>query len=95
MKKLYTNNNLRLIGLKNFKGQDRRIDYYLITTDNNRLYAFTNVYTNHSYDLCKSGIRIDDLISKKCRDEGVMRLVRSANRMIPYLVELYGLPVAA
>jgi len=65
----------------------------LITKDNEQLYAFTNVYTRNSYDLCKSGIRVNDLVGRRTRDTGIMRLVKLTNRMLPYLADIYELPV--
>lgn len=95
MRRVYLDNNMTLIGVKNFKGNGMSVDYYLVTKDNERLYAFTNIYTRNSYNLCKSGIRVNDLVGKRTRDTGVMRLVKLTNRMLPYLSELYELPLAA
>lgn len=95
MKKVILENNMKMVGVKNFKGKDKKIDFYLVTRDNERLYAFTNTYTHHSYDLCKSGALVNDLVCKKTRDTGVMRLVKQLNRMLPYLAEIYELPVMA
>ena len=47
------------------------------------------------YNLCKSGILVNDLASRRSRDTGVMRLVNQVNRMLPYLAEIYDLPLAA
>ena len=51
MRKVHLHNNMKMIGVKNFKGTERKVDYYLITKENERLYAFTNIYTRNSYDL--------------------------------------------
>lgn len=48
MKKVILDNNMKIIGIKNFNGKDRKIDFYLITKENERLYAFSNTYTHHS-----------------------------------------------
>lgn len=93
MRKIILEDNLKMIGIKNFKGNDRKIDFYLINKNNEKLYAFTNPYTHHSYDLCKSGAIINDLVCKRTRDTGVMRLVKQLNRMLPYLAEIYELPL--
>ena len=95
MRKVHLDSNMRMVGVKNFDGENRKVDYYLITKDNERLYAFTNIYTRNSYDLCKSGIIVNDLAGRRSRDTGVMRLVKLTNRMLPYLAEIYGLPLAA
>ena len=94
MRKVHLDNNMKMIGIKNFRNDDRKVDYYLITKDNEQLYAFTNVYTKNSYDLCKAGIRVNDLVGRRTRDIGVMRLVKLTNRMLPYLAEIYELPLA-
>lgn len=93
MKKVRLSNNMKMVGIKNFNGECRTVDYYLITKDNEQLYAFTNVYTRNSYDLCKSGIRVNDLVGRRTRDTGIMRLVKLTNRMLPYLADIYELPV--
>lgn len=46
MKKVILDNNMKIIGIKNFNGKDRKIDFYLITKENERLYAFSNTYTH-------------------------------------------------
>lgn len=59
MKKNHLDSKIKLIGIKNYNGSEKQIDYYLITNKNERLYAFTSEYTHHAYDLCKSGILVD------------------------------------
>lgn len=83
--------NYRLLGVTGRKGSRRVVDYYLIA-GNEKFYAFSKVYTNHSYQMCKSGIRLSDLLTKKSRDNGVMSLVNSTSRIIPYLMEAYEIP---
>lgn len=95
MKKVRLENNLKIIGIKNFCGKDRKLDYYIITRNNERLYAFTTVYNRRPYEMCRSGILINTMAGKRSRDFGVMRLVKQLNRMLPYLAELYGLDLAA
>ena len=51
------------------------------------------IYSRHTYDLCKSGIRVNDLVSRRTRDTAVMNLVNYTNLMLPYLAEIYCLPV--
>lgn len=58
------------------------------------IYAFSKTYTNNSYDLCKAGIRVNDLISRRTRDTGVMHVVKYTNLLLPYFVEEYALPLA-
>lgn len=95
MRKSRLKSNMKIIGIKNFHRSDRKIDYYLIDRSQERLYAFSTVYTRKAYEICKSGIMVNDLAGKRCRDFGVMRLVNQLNRMLPYLAELYDLPLAA
>ncbi len=95
MKNIRLQNNMKLIGVKNFKEERRNIDYYLVTPDNERLYAFSRRFTSNAYDLCKSEIRVNDMAGRRSRDRSVMNLVNQLNRMLPYLAEYYELQVAA
>ena len=61
MKKVRLQNNMRIIGIRNFRGGAKRIDYFLITPGNEKLYAFSCTYTHKSYDMCKSGIMVNQL----------------------------------
>ena len=88
-------NNMKLVGVKNFKEDRQNIDYFLVTPGNERLYAFSGKYTNKAYDLCKSKVRVNDLAGRRSRDRDIMNLVKQLNRMLPYLAEYYELPVAA
>lgn len=85
--------NVRLVGVRVEKsGEKRRVCYYLKTDNNDFLYAFSRNYSRHTYDLCKSGIRVNDLIRRRTRDTAVMNLVDYMNLMLPYLAEIYDLP---
>ena len=95
MKKVIVKDYVQLIGIKNFKGEDKMIDYYIICPGMERVYAFSKKYIQNAYDLCKSGIRINDLSTRKTRDRGVMILVDYLNMMLPYLCDYYELPVVA
>lgn len=63
MKRVRVADDVRLIGVKNFSGSDKLVDYYLQVPNQSNIYAFSKTYTNNSYDLCKAGIRVNDLIS--------------------------------
>ena len=79
MKHIRLEGNVRLVGIKeNGKGRNRN--------------AFSRNYSRHTYDLCKAGIRVNDLVSRRTRDTAVMNLVDYTNLMLPYFVEIYGLP---
>lgn len=79
--------NIKIIGRKNFKGRDRLIDFYIIMSCGREEYVFSKKYSNNSYDLCKGGIRINELIVTKSRDFGIMRIVEHMKRMVPYIKE--------
>ena len=81
--------NVLVIAVKNFKGKDKLIDYYLMMPDGEKIYAFSIIYTDHTYDMCKGGIRINDLLTKRSHDYGIMRLVKRMKFMLPYLKEEY------
>ncbi len=95
MRKVFVKNQIKLLGIKNFKGKDKLIDYYIVQPDKDDIYVFSKAYTQNTYDLCKSGIRINDLTIKRTRDCGVMRLVNYLNLMMPYLCEYYDIPLAS
>ena len=94
MKKVRLDNSVKLMGMKNFSGVEKLIDYYLLTGNEKKIYAFSKVYTHNTYDMCKSGIRVNELMSKRSRDTGIMRLVNYTKLVIPYLAEEYALPLA-
>ena len=71
-----------------------KINYYLRLPNGGREYAFTKEYTHHTYELCKSGIRVGDLISTRSRRRDVMKLVKYTVYMMPYLQECLGLEAA-
>ena len=93
MKKVRLANNVKLLGIKNFKGKEKLVDYYIIFP-NEQIYAFSKRYTHQSYRICKSGIIVNDLMATKSRDTGIMTLVKYTNLMMPYLKEYYDLPCA-
>lgn len=96
MKKIKLNNQVKLIAIKNFRGEDKLIDYYLVLPgEQEKIYAFSKIYTHTTYDLCKSGVRVNDLMIMKSRNSSVMRLVKYLKFMMPYFVEYYCIPVVA
>ncbi len=95
MKKAFFDDaKMRIIGRRNFKGEKKLIDYYLITSGNKMIYAFTRNYTFATYELCKSGIRANDLAAKKSKDVNIMKLVDYYKLMVPYLADEYELKLA-
>lgn len=93
MRKVFLEEQVRLTGVKNFTGKDKLIDYYIEQPGQDRIYAFSKIFTQNTYDMCKSGIRVNELSTKRSRDRGVMQLVKYLNVMLPYLSEYYELPV--
>ncbi len=95
MKKIILEEKVKLVGIKNFAGKDKLIDYFLIMPGQEEIYAFSRRYTHSTYDLCKSGIRVNEISTRRSRDRGVMGLVNYLNVMLPYLSEYYDLKVTA
>lgn len=94
MKKVRLPESICLIGIKNFEEKERKVDYYMRLPYGEPIYAFFRKYSNSTYDLCKSGIRINDLMRVKSKDYSIMRLVGQENRIIPFLADYYNLDVA-
>ena len=67
--------NVFVIAVKNFKGRDKLIDYFLLLPDGERIYAFSRKYTDNTYRMCRGGVRLNDLLTKKSHDTGIMNLV--------------------
>lgn len=95
MKKIILEEQVKILGVKNFEGKEKLIDFYIEQPGKARIYAFSKVFTQNSYDLCRSGVRVNELSCKRARDKGVMRLVNYLNVMLPYLTEYYELPEMA
>lgn len=94
MRSIMMEKNIKVVGIKNFKGADKLIDFYLVTENQDKIYAFSKIYTHRTYELCRSGIRVNDLLTTRSRDTGVMRLVKYTKVIMPYLAEEYCLAVA-
>lgn len=94
MRSIMMEKNIKVVGIKNFKGADKLIDFYLVTENQDKIYAFSKIYTHKTYELCRSGIRVNDLLTTRSRDTGVMRLVKYTKVIMPYLAEEYCLAVA-
>jgi len=92
MKKVNVKEQVWIIGEKGFDKDDRRIiTYYLETPDRERMYAFKQSYSHSTYDLCKTGIRVNALVCMKTSNPVVMKLVDRTKKMMPYLAEYYEL----
>lgn len=91
MKRKYSalSDKVKLIGI--LKADKRKIDYYIVLPGNSRIYAFTRAYTKNSYDLCKAGISIKNLLQKRTRDTGITNLIKYTAYMMPYFLDEYEL----
>lgn len=85
---------ITLQGIKNFKGEDRKVDYYLILPKGDKIYAFTRDYTIGTYSMTRSGIQLENLITTRTKDRSIMNLVKYTKYIMPYLTDEYGLDVA-
>ena len=94
MRKIILDGSVKMIGVKNFKGKDKLVDYFIDVPGKERIYAFSRTFTQNAYDMCKSGIRVNELAAKRSRDTGIMSLVNYYNLMAPYLAEEYELRMA-
>ena len=81
--------NVLVLAVKNFKGEKKLTDYYLILPDGEKVYAFSKLYTDNTYNMCKGGMRLNDLLGKRTHDTGVMSLVKRMKFMLPYFKEEY------
>ena len=95
MKKIILEEQVKISGIKNFRGEEKLIDFYIEQPGQDKLFVFSKVFTQNTYNLCKSGVRVNELSCKKTRNKGVMRLVNYLNVMLPYLTEYYELPKIA
>ena len=77
--------NYTVVGRKNFSNNLRKIDYYLRYPTGEMLFLFTKNYSFNTYNLCKGGVRINDLLTKKSKDVNIMKLVNHLNRFESYL----------
>ena len=88
MKNLKIDNRTKLIGIRK---DDEEVNYYIQTPTNEMIYALSRNLSLKEWDICKSGIRIEDLFVKRIRQEGVMNLVKHVKYIIPYLCQEYNL----
>lgn len=95
MKHIHLKENMSLIGEKVVRKGERFIDYYIVISEQEKIFAFQRKYSSKTYDLCKSGIRINKLTILKTRDRGVMNLVDYVNIMLPFFAEYYELPLVS
>lgn len=53
--------------VKKVSGKSILIDYYIEIPNEDSIYAFSKRYTNTTYDMCKSGVRVNKLICTKIK----------------------------
>ena len=87
MKKKYgiISDNVKLFCTRRTKG--KKIDYFILLPNNKKIYAFTKPYTQSTYELCKAGISLKTLLTKRTRNTGIMNLVNYTSYMMPYFIE--------
>ena len=56
MKKVILEEQVKIKAVKNFSGKDKLIDYYIEQPGQEKIYAFSKVFTQNTYDMCKAGI---------------------------------------
>ncbi len=95
MRHITLKENVLLEGRFSTKKGKWMIDYYIVIPDQKEVFAFQRNYTKGTYELCKSGIRVNELTTIRCRDKAIMNLVKYMNKVLPYLVEYYEIPVVA
>jgi len=95
MKKVILQDKVKLYGIMDEEGKQKVVHYYIQCPGMGRVYAFTRPYSKGTYELCKAGIRVNDLSTRRSRDKALMKLVKRLNVMLPYLREYYDLPEGA
>ena len=77
-----------IVGKKNDSASGPMIDFYVsIPKINFYSYAFSHKYSTSVYNMCKGGIQLERLLTERTANKAVMRIVKQAKRMIPYLLE--------
>ena len=95
MRHITLKENVLLEGKFTEKNGKWMIDYYIVVPNQKKVFAFRRNYTKGTYKLCQSGIRINELTTLRSRDKAIMNLVKYINKVLPFLVEYYGIPVVA
>lgn len=88
MCKINLHRNVCLVATKSC--QYRKLDYYLVLPNGQWFYGFTRDYSTTCYELCRSKISVDKVIRCKRNNKAIMNLVKYVKRMVPYLIQYYG-----
>ena len=92
MKMPTLNFRVKLIGKRNQKDGKQVIDYYLVSSDERDIvYAFTGRYTNTVWNVIKGGVSVNKLLATRTLDSVTNKVIQNTKRMVPYLVEEYGI----
>jgi len=83
--------NLVVVSKVNTRDGKKKLDYFLRCPQGKEFYLFTKNYINRCYDMCKGGIRVNELLCKKSKDFGVMQLVKQIQRYEAYIKYEYEL----
>ncbi len=68
----------------------KTVDFFLeIPSENRQIYAFSKKYKKAAYEMCKLGIGVNELLTTKKKDKGIMLLVKHTKYMLPYLMKEY------
>ena len=91
MKKIDINRQTKLLATRKNR---KEINYYIVTPENEKLYAFTRPYNRKAWDMCKAGARVNEFVKTRTKDVNIMLLVKYTKYILPYLCEEYGLGAA-
>ncbi|MCQ2505888.1 MAG: hypothetical protein MJ113_01780 [Lachnospiraceae bacterium] len=91
MKKINVKEQVWLVGEMGYKDEKRIITYYIETPNHEMKYAFSQRYSHTTYDLCKTGIRVNELVHIRSNNPMVMKLVERTKKIVPYLADFYEL----
>lgn len=94
MRKIRVANDVQICCVKNFNPKGKFIDYFIDVPGEEKIYVFSKRYSESTYNLCKSGMRLNRLMCTKTRNQPVMQLVKYTRFLLPYLIEEYLIPVA-
>lgn len=92
MQRTKAKNNVFIVARKNAK--TNRLDYYMQLPDRQEEYMFTRNYSTVCYDLCKSGVRLNQMFSVRSRNTAVMNLVDYLRFFCPYFLKELGVAAA-
>ncbi len=96
MKNIRVKEQVRVIAVKRHNQEGKRVlDFYFVLPNGQELYAFTRKFTFTTYNMMKSGMRLNALVDTKSKHTDIMNLVKYTKRMLPYFVEEYVLLVSA